>query len=435
MSTKNIVVSRREFVVRSAAAAAAPFFLPSSAPVAGANTAPNDRIAMGFIGLGGQGSGHLFGGAWTYVTGGYLGRDDVQVLGVCDVWQNKRDAAKKRVNDYYAQKLGKGSYHACEAYRDFRELLARDDIDAVLMALPIHWHGPMAAMAAKAGKDVYCEKPTAVTIRESQTVVEAVQRYGRVFQAGTQQRSEYGGKFREACELVRSGRIGKLKEVYAYRAGGGFATRGWPVAGGRPTPDGLDWDLWLGPAPWRTYPGSAGAFMFAFGGINWGQHHYDIVQWGLGADRTGPVELDFVDGKVVYTYSNGIVVYGCECPDMKVGRSGGACFVGTDGRIAVDRGRLVADPPDVVREPLGPDDVHLYESASHGGNFLKCVRTRKRTICDVQTAHRAVSALLLGGIAMTLKRQLKWDPAQEQFVGDDKANRLLSYAKRASWRE
>jgi len=389
---------------------------------------------MGFIGLGGQGSGHLFGGAWTYVAGGYLGRDDVQVLGVCDVWQNKRETAKQRVNAHYAQKLAKGSYRACEAYRDFRELLARDDIDAVLMALPIHWHGPMAAMAAMAGKDVYCEKPTALTIRESQTTVEVVQRYGRVFQAGTQQRSEYGGKFRRACELVRSGRIGKLREVYAYRAGGGFATRGWPITGGRPAPDGFDWDLWLGPAPWRPYAGSAGAFTFGFGGINWGQHHYDIVQWGIAADRTAPVELDFVDGKVVYTYANGVVVHGCEHPDVKIGRSGGACFVGTDGRIAVDRGRLVADPPDIVKEPLGPNDAHLYESTSHAGNFLECIRTRKRTICDVETAHRAVSALLLGGIAMTLKRRLRWDPAQEQFVGDDEANRLLSYAKRSSWR-
>ena len=431
---RNASLTRRQFLTRSAAAVAGPLIVPSSVLGRNGTVPPSDRIGMGFIGLGNQGSGHLFGGAWTYVTGGYLGRDDVQVLAVCDVWRNKREAAKQRVNDHYAQKLGKDSYRVCEAYNDFRRLLARDDIDAVLMALPIHWHGPMSAMAAEAGKDVYCEKPTALTIRESQTVVETVQRYGRVFQAGTQQRSEYGGKFRKACGLVRSGRIGRLKEVYAYRAGGGFAARGWPSVGGPAVPDGLDWDLWLGPAPGRAYAGSASPFMFGFGGINWGQHHYDIVQWGIGADRTGPVELSFEDGRVVYKYANGVIVYGGECPGQSVGRSGGACFIGTEGRIAVDRGRLVAEPSEVLKEPLRPNEVHLYESSSHAGNFLECIRTRKRTICDAQTAHRAVSVLLLGGIAMQLKHRLTWDPAKEQLVGDVEANRLLSYAKRPSWR-
>ena len=174
--------------------------------------------------------------------------------------------------------------------------------------------------------------------------------------------------------------------------------------------------------------------MFGFGGINWGPHHYDVVQWALAADRTGPVEIGYEDGRVVYQYASGVVVYGCECPGVEVGRSGGACFVGTEGRIAVDRGRLVADPPRILQDPLGLRDVRLYESHSHAGNFLECVRTRKQPICDVQTAHRAASVVLLGGIAMELKRRLKWDPAAEQFVGDDEANRLLSYAKRPPWR-
>ena len=170
---------------------------------------PSERVAMGFIGVGGQGRGHLLGGAWTYVSGGYVSREDVQVLAVCDVWQDRREAARQKVDAYYDAKFGASNYTPCKAYNDFRELLDRSDIDAVLIASPVHWHGVMTIMAAQAGKDMYCEKPTAITIRESQTMLQTVRRYGRVFQCGTQQRSEYGAKFRRTCELVRSGRVGK----------------------------------------------------------------------------------------------------------------------------------------------------------------------------------------------------------------------------------
>ena len=177
---------------------------------------------MGFIGLGGQGSGHLLGGAWTYVPGGYVAREDVQVLAVCDVRRERRDAAWQRCNQIYAERFGRPGYDGVKAYNDFREVLARPDIDAVLMAVPYHWAAPMAIMAMRAGKDVYCEKPVAITVEQTQVLVETARRYGRVYQAGTQQRSEYGGKFRQACELVRNGRIGQLKEVYAYREPGGL---------------------------------------------------------------------------------------------------------------------------------------------------------------------------------------------------------------------
>jgi len=358
----------------------------------------------------------------------------VQVLAVCDVWRNRRERARQRVNQHYSNKLGKGNYKACEAYSDFRKVLARDDIDAVLIATPVHWHALMSVMAAKAGKDVYCEKPVSLTIREGRAMADGVRRYGRVFQAGTQQRSEYGGKFRVACELVRSGRIGELKCVYACLGGGGFSDGGRPSGRSVPVPDGFDWDLFLGPAPWRPYEGGAGAHMFGWGSINWGQHHYDIVQWGLGADRTGPIEIYWEDGKLAYRYGSGVVVYGCSYPGETVGRTGGACFVGTRGRIAVDRGALVSHPPEIAEQPLGPDDVHLYKSNSHSGNFLECVRTRKRPICDVETGHRAMSVLLLGGIATLLKRPLKWDPQRERFVNDPQADRMLSVAKREPWR-
>jgi hypothetical protein len=429
-------ITRRRFLHQTTtalgAAFAAPAIVPASALGRAGARAPSERITMGFIGVGGQGSGHLLGGAWTYVAGGYAGRKEAQVLAVCDVWRDRRENACKKVNDHYAEVYGKGNYKSCEPYTDFRQVLDRADIDAVLIATPAHWHATMAAMAAAAGKDIYCEKPSAVTVRESQAMLSAVRRYGRVYQAGTQQRSEYDGKFLRACEFVRSGRIGKLQAIYAYRDGGAVF---WPQRFGpaKPVPAELDWDLYLGPAPWLPYDGDTGAHRFDIGELNWGQHHYDIVQWAAGADDTGPVELFMEGDRSCYKYASGVVVYGKPYPGEPIGGDGGACFVGTEGRIAVDRDALVSDPPDSVREPLRPDEVHLYRSTSHSGNFLECIRTRKRPICDANIAHRAASALLLGGVVKQLKRPLKWDPQAEQFIGDDEANRMLSIAKRPPW--
>lgn len=427
---------RREFLKKAVAASAvaiAPRVVPSSALGKDATVAPSQRIGMGFIGLGGQGGGHFRGGAWTYLPGGYLGRPDVQALAVCDVRRARREDAQRTAEQRYAERYGKGSYKACEAYVDFRDVLARKDIDAVLIATPIHWHALMAIMAAKAGKDVYCEKPTALTIGESRAVADTVHRYGRIYQGGTQQRSEYGGKFRVACELVHSGHIGKLKHIYAYQVGGGFQPGGRGISTGKPVPADLDWDLYLGPAPWRPYDGDAGAHRFGWGDINWGQHHYDIVQWGLGGDRTGPSQIDLEDGKPVYRYANGVVVYGSVPPGEKW-QAGGACFVGTEGKVVVHRDVFYSDPPEIARRPPGPGDVHLYRSDSHSGNFLECIRTRQKTIVDAETAHRAISIHLLGGIAQTLKRSLKWDPEKEHFINDAEADRMLSVAMREPWR-
>ena len=430
--------TRRKFLIRSgpglgAALIGGPYIIPSLALGKGAKAAPSERITMGFIGLGNMGKHHLFSGPWAFLPGGYVGTKEVQILAVCDVWRDRREEAQERIHDTYSETFGKGNYKSCEVYNDFRDLLARDDIDAVLIATPIHWHATMAIMAAKAGKDIYCEKPTAVTIHEGQTMVKAIQKNGCVFQAGTQQRSEFGGKFRTACELVRSGRIGELKSVYAYRDGGGAM---WPDVSGEsvPIPDGFDWDLWLGPAPKIPYQGKSDAHLFGFGGINWGQHHYDVVQWALDADRTGPVEIYLDEGNAAYKYANGVEVYGRPYPDEKIGETGGAWFIGTEGRIGVDRESLVAYPASILEKPLGPDDVHLYKSDSHSLNFLECVKTRKQTISDVETAHRSASALLLGGIALRLKRTLKWDPRKERFINDDEANQLLSMPKRPPWR-
>ncbi len=422
----------RRIAASSAIAVAGPYLAPASTLGAGENTAANGRIRMGFIGVGAQGFAHLTGGGYTYLPGGYLARRDVQVVAVCDVWKDRRERARQTVNEHYARLQRKGSYNGCAAYVDFRDLLDRPDIDAVLIATPAHWHATMASLAAEAGKDIYCEQPTAVTVRESQAMLNAVRRYERVYQAGTQQRSEYGGRFRLACELVRSGRLGKLKEIYSYRDGGGLTWRA-SFGSGRPVPDGLDWDLYLGPAPEFPYDGNTGPDRFALGELRWGQHHHDIVQWASGADQTGPVEFFMQQNRSCYRYASGVVVYGKPFPNEPVGLQGGACFVGANGRIAVDRNALVSDPPDLVKEPLLPGDVHLYSSGSHSGNFLDCVRTRQRPICDAPTAHRSASVLVLGGIARQLQRRLGWDPQIERFTDDDAANRLLSRAKRAPW--
>jgi len=208
--------TRRTFLSAAASAVAVPYVITSSALGVGGKrrTAPSERVNMGFIGLGGQGAGHLLGGAWTYVPGGYIARDDVQVIAVCDVRRERLTHAWKRCNEIYAEKFNRPDYNGVKAYNDFREVLARTDIDAVLLALPYHWAAPMAIMALRSGKDVYCEKPIAITVRQAQTMVETARYHGRIYQAGMQQRSEYGGKFRQACELVRNGRIGQLKEVW-----------------------------------------------------------------------------------------------------------------------------------------------------------------------------------------------------------------------------
>ncbi len=434
MNRKN-KTSRRQFLRSSATAVgatAASFIIPATALGRGALIAANDRIAMGFIGMGTMGTGHVFGRAWTYLPGGYISRKDVQVAAICDVWTNKRDESKANVDKQYAEMTGQKDYRGCAAYTDFRDLLADKNIDAVLIATPIHWHATMAVMAAKAGKDVYCEKPTAVTIHESQALVKAVKENKRIYQAGTQQRSEYDHKFRTACEYVRSGRIGELQTIYAFRDGGGVI---WPETyeETKPIPKELDWDLWLGPAPMMPYQGRSDAHLFGFGGINWGQHHYDIVQWSLDADRTGPIELFVDEGAAAYKYANGVTVYGRPYPNQEISTTGGAWFIGTEGKIAVDREHLISEPASILEKPLGPNDVHLYKSDSHSGNFLDCIKTRKPAICDVETAHHAASVMLLGGIVQQLKRPLKWDPKKEQFIGDDEANKKLAMVKREPW--
>ncbi len=434
---KQSTFSRRGFLAAALAASAAPAIIPARALGNDGAVAPSERITMGFIGLGGQGSGHLFGGSWTYVAGGYLGRREVQVLGVCDLWKKKRESAKERVNNHYAQLAGTGTYQSCEAYRDFRELIARPDIDAVLMALPFHWHAPMAIMAMKQGKDVYSEKPVCITIEEGRLLADTMKRYGRVYQAGTQQRSEaeYGGKFRRAVELVRNGYIGQLREIYAYSPGGGFSANMQNADNpGVPVPEDFDWDLYVGPGPWQPYTGgNANCGLFSYGDPNWGPHHFDVVQWAMEKEHPGPAEVDYEKDHAVLRYENGVVVHCRPHPEVGVGAVGGACYVGTGGYVAADRENITASTPEILNTQLKSSDERLYESPIHAGNFLECVRTRKQTICNAETAYRSMSLVLLAGIASQLKRKMRWDPVREVFPDDGQANGLLSYARRPGW--
>lgn len=438
--------TRRQFVRRTSAGLGAalslPNILPASALAGNGVTPPSERINMGFIGLGGQGSGHLLGGAWTYVPGGYVARDDVQVLAVCDVRKERRDSAQARCNAFYAEKLGAGSYNGVQACNDFREVLARSDIDAVLLALPYHWAAPMATLAMRAGKDVYCEKPIAITLAQGRTLVDTAKRYARIYQAGTQQRSEYDGKFRLACELVRNGRIGRLKEVYAYRQPGAFHPARWTVNEGKPAPAGFDWDLWLGPLPWQPFAGEAGHALpgHYVGDVNWSPHHYDIIQWTIDPDFNAPIEVScetkanrMEDAVVHYRYANGVIVHSSAYPGEEVGNVGGACFVGTEGRIAVDRGNIVAHPARILQEPIRPGERRVHHAQSHSGNFLECVRSRGPAVCNPETAAFTMNAILIGGISMILRRALNWDPVKGEFAGDPEANRLLSFTPRAPW--
>ncbi|HUU96030.1 MAG TPA: Gfo/Idh/MocA family oxidoreductase, partial [Phycisphaerae bacterium] len=315
------------------------------------------------------------------------------------------------------------------------QLLARDDIDVVLIAVPDHWHAIVAIAACRAGKDVYCEKPLALTIREARAMVNAARRYNTVFQTGSQQRS--AGNFRYACELVRSGRIGKLLTV---NVGIGMPSteKYFPP---QPVRAGLDWERWLGPAPWQPYNAErcSGSYSGGWrlvrdysGGMttDWGAHHFDIAQWGMGMDGSGPVEV-YPPGTggfdtLTYKYASGVV--------MQRGGANGILFTGTDGKVEVNRGYFKTWPEAIGKEPIGPNDVHLYESPGQQTDWLNCVRDRRRPICDIAIGASSVTVCHLGNIATWVGRPIRWDPVKEEIIGDEAASRWLDRPKRAPYR-
>jgi len=421
LRTNNL--SRREFLKASAvttgAAVAWPAIVPSS--VFGAN-APSNRITIGCIGLGGQGRGNM---------NNFKGNPGSQVVAVCDVDADHREKARQA-----AGLSPKASYN------DFRDLLARDDVDAVSIATPDHWHVPTSIAAVRAGKDVYCEKPLTLTIAEGRALADEVERYGRVLQTGSQQRSS--SRFRFACELVRNGRIGRVKTVRVGIPGNNKKCElTWTA---EPVPQGLDYDFWLGPAPWAPYHHQRCHYQFRFildysGGqvTNWGAHHLDIAQWGLGMDDSGPVEIYgqgefpktglFTTATKVYfeaTYANGVKL---------ICSTGGSStrFEGTEGWVEVSRGSLKTSPESLKTTTIGPNEIHLYDSRNHAQNFLDCVKSRRQPICNAEVGHRSSTICHLGNIAMLLNRRLRWDPKAEQFIGDSEANRMTWRPRRSPW--
>jgi len=430
-------LDRREFLKQTAKSVAAAAVLPNIVPASilglrGA-TAPSNRLALGCVGMGKQMGGHV---------NTFLRNSETQVVAMCDVESIRLGMHQSRANEFYANQLGQAAYNGVEAYKDFRELVSRPDIDAVVVATPDHWHALVAIAAMKSGKDVYCEKPLTLTIAEAQALVKAARRYGRVFQTGSQQRSST--EFLFACEMVRSGRIGKVHTVYVNV--GGPSKDSWELPG-QPVPEGLDWDMWLGPAPWRTYnyelapdlnyrgwPNWRGYRDYSGGGMtDWGAHHFDIAQWGLGMDESGPVEVIPPDGgeheRLTYKYADGVAMYHGGGPG-----EAGVTFVGERGRVMVNRGYLETDPIAIMATPIGPNEVTLYRSKNHHQDWLDCIRSRKRPICDVDVGRHSIIVCHIGNIAYWLKRPLKWDPAAERFVNDDEANRMLARAMRSPWR-
>ncbi len=445
--------TRRDFVKTASKAtlvAGFPAIVPAS--VFGAS-APGNRISVGAIGTGRISRGHDMPGIWR--------NERARIIAVCDVDGKRVEEAKALVNGYYTKTTGK-PYEGVTTYADYRDLLARTDIDAVVISTPDHWHTIIAVHAVQAGKDVYLQKPASLTIAEGRALSDAVHRSGRIVQIGSQQRSS--AQFRYAAELVRNGRIGELKTVEVGLPGDPSGDEE-PVM---PVPKNLNYDMWLGSTPVVPYtekrvhpqngydrPGWLRCEQFGAGMITgWGAHHLDSAHWGMDTEYTGPIEasgtaefprkgLWNVHGpfRTEAMYANGVkMIVSGDFPN-------GIRFIGTEGWIFVSRGNetvtgsdpvaklkdpqaLAASDPKIITSVIGVDEIHLYESSNHHRNWLECVRSRREPIAPVEVAHRSCSACLVHHIAMKLKRKLYWDPARERFRNDDEANAMLSRPQR-----
>ncbi len=420
--------SRRQFLAATAAIAA-PMIIPASALGKDGAVAPSERLTIGCIGTGNRGTNNMM---------AFHKKAETQIVAVCDVDKARREKAAELTE------VGTES-----VYNDYRELLARDDIDAVSIATPDHWHALNTVDAAKAGKDIFCEKPVSLCIDQGRKMADAVKQYDRVLQTGTWRRSLAG--CRDACELVRNGYIGELHTIecgvpegYAIR---GEFKQGYPV---EPVPEGLDYDLWLGPAPDKPYTPARCHFNFRWildysaGYItDWGAHYYDIGQWGNGTDDTGPVRISgaaqfpreglfdaSVKHLIEYEYANGVRLIALSSTD---GKKYGIKFIGSEGWIHVESSKVTSSIPDVDKIELKPNAIRLYKSDDHIGDFINAVKTRKDPAATIEIGPRTATICHLGAIATTLKRELHWDPVKEEFKGDDEANALRSRPMRGNW--
>jgi predicted dehydrogenase len=414
-------MNRRKFLSTTAAALAAPYVLP--ARVFGAN----ERIRIGSIGIRNQGSGNLK----KFMKAG------CDVVGLCDVDSNVLNEAAKIAAD--------GGQRP-DQYRDYRKLLDRRDLDAVVVTTPDHWHALITINACQAGKDVYCEKPLSLTIAEGRRMVTAAREHRRVVQTGSQQRSSE--EFWKACTLVRNGAIGTVHTVLV-----GIPDCNHPGALGPDAnpPAELDYDMWLGPAPYRPYNEKRVHYNFRFwwdysGGqmTNFGAHHLDIAQWGLGMDDSGPIAAEGTatydaagryevteSCRITYRYPGDVKVTVGQLQDDI---PGGATFIGTEGTISVGRGRLESDPPELAARDVTGLPVQLSRSDDHTRNFLDCVRSREKPICDVEIGHRSATVCHLGNIVARLGRPIRWDPAAERMIGDDEGQGMTDREYRSPWR-
>ena len=438
--TRNI--SRRHFLAGATATAfgacSSPQIVPSSALGRAGNVAPSGRITLGFIGTGSHGISRNL--------ARFLPEPDAQVLAVCDVDRSRREDAKRRVEELYMETHEQGSYKGCATYNDFRDLIARNDIDAVMISTPDHWHVIPAVMAAEAGKDVMCEKPLTLTVQEGRILSNTVERCQRVFQTASENRSV--DVYHRLCELVRNGRVGKIHTIrVGLPAGHPGPEASHEIA---PVPKGFDYDMWLGQAPYAPYCPARCHFNFRWildysGGLltDWGAHLIDLAQWGNNTERTGPLEVegqgDFpTEGlyntakeyRVTYRYANGVkLIVTSSGPSIR--------FEGSEGWVGIDgwRGKLEADPVSVLESviPRGGTSLYTCEKGEQR-NFLDCVKSRKACYAPAEIGHRTITIAHIGNISMMLKRRLRWNPDQERFVNDGKANAMLSREMRKPWK-
>jgi myo-inositol 2-dehydrogenase / D-chiro-inositol 1-dehydrogenase len=443
--------NRRQFIKQAGLAASALITVPTIIPVScmgrNGHIPPSDRINLAIIGAGNQAGNDVM---------EFLNDERVQVTTVCDVnkrsagyWDGRvagRDYIRDVVNRFYSEKYDR-RYRACQVYEDFREVIARDDIDAVEIATPDHWHAIPVLMAAAAKKDIYCQKPLSLTIAEGRAMSNAVKHHDVVFQTGSQQRSD--GNFRRVCELVLNGRIGKLHTVICGLPSGtpdfGRSAHLTEIV---PVPKDFDYDFWLGPAPEAPYSPCRTHVNFRWildysGGqlTDWGGHHPDIAQWGMGMDHSGPVKIQnprarWSDHPIYNTaaefyfesiYENGVKLI------IQSGEGFGVTFIGTEGEVWSTRGNHRVEPESLRDEVIGPDEIHLFVSENHFRNFIDCVISREEPVAPVEAAHRSITIAHLGNIAMMLDRELDWDPVTEQVVNDNEANSMLSRPMREPW--
>jgi len=415
-------ITRRKFLKQSAGTVAAFTIVPRFVLGGNGYRPPSDKITIGVIGTGKQSNG---------LGSRFMALPTIQMVAGCDVDQKKLERFQQKVNMHYAEKTGPSSYKSCATFDAYEELLNRDDIDAVIIATPDHWHAKMSIDAMKAGKDVYCEKPLAHTVEEGRAMVKTAEKYKKILQTGSMQRS--WDKFRHAVELVRNGYLGEIKTVKV--------NVGDPALKDNltkeETPKYLDWERWLGAAPltgyhpilsppienntwakWRDYREYGGGIL-----CDWGAHMFDIAQWGLGMDDSGPVEyippsdLNATRG-MKYIYANGIEMY-----HEDFGRGWAVQFNGTEGKIEVSRSFLESDIEGLVDRKIGENEQRVYFSDNHYQDWIDCIKTRKQPICPAETGHRTASICNISNIAYQLGRSLTWNPRKENFKGDKEANK------------